>query len=466
MLEYASKAPELGLTMTKIISLIRRYSKANDGGFALGFALTLTTLLALFGAAVEVTSLHSYTRKSQNRIDSAALAAAKYMADNLVQTKSEADFQKHKKSAEKVADAILSDYLNAGDFVKSSTTYDITEDHVKVFLNVERKPMIMGIVGVKKLPIQVSSTASLAHEGIKDVDIVLMTDATGSMFNQLTAIQDNMKDFTTDLQLTLDSSNIKLGNVRVKFIFFRDYMVDNDARWTGRDMIQEDGMEAFGPMYESNFYELPSEKDEMDNYVDFFVAEGGGSFEESGIDAFWHGLSNPDWNSGDTTVRSMVLWTDATPRALGNYDESYALTPEAELLGTYFTDAYWDLHLGPDFTALNEIDREAFMYEYFYPSDEIPTTMTLTDMKIAFENFHAENANGKTGIKTFFLNIIDGCGGFTSCGDWEEFKSWEGAEVIEDSLAVSSTETYQTIIEQVADTIRSQVAARDIAIIN
>ena len=452
----------------KLKELLRAYKTETNGQFATMFALSAMALLIAGGVAIDVSNLHNYETKSQNVADMAALASARYLADNLEQSQSELDFQKFKKEAEKVGDAAMEEFLSREEIIKSSSSYEITEEYARVQLKIQRKPLVMGMFGVKQQAINVSSTANLAHEGTKDVDIVLITDATGSMVNQLAAVQENMKDFTYDLQLELDKSNVKLGKVRVKFIFFRDYMVDNDMRWTGRRMALEPGMEETGAMYESDFFVLPADDTDMDAYVDFMGPGAGGSVEESGIEAFYHALTNGEWGSGETTVRAIVLWTDAIPRPLGDYDESYALTPEAEFPGTYFTDAYWDLHMGPTFTAMTELEREAYMYDNFYPSDEIPPTMTLADMKQEFETFHDENSNGKTGITTFSLNLISGCygGTATSCGDWDEFSNWDGVNVIRDDNLQSSSETYDNIIQQVAQTVLSQVAARDIAIIN
>ncbi len=447
--------------------LSKKYISESDGNFGIIFAVVSTILLMLIGVAIDISSAQSHYSKSQDIADIGSLAVAKYMSENMSSTDSRYDFEKHKRKAKKHADQIISNYMDQSVFVKSTSRYNITKEQAQVTLKLETKTLFMGMFGKQTLPIEVSSTSILAQEGSKDLDLVLMTDATGSMMNQLMGIQQNMKDFTSDLQSELDSSNLELGRVRVKFIFFRDYMVDNDRRWTSRHMDLQSGLESFGPMYESKFFELPHDKSKMDDYVDFFNADGGGSFRESGLEAVAHALKAKGWGSGENTVRSLVLWTDATPRPLGDTVEDFALMPVTDPLDEpfyYFNSAYWDEHIGPHFTAMNQEQREDYMINKFYPNREIPSS--LSKIKSKLEKFHEENSNGKENVTTFNLNIVSDCWGTIPCGEWEEFKNWEGVNVIEDGDSVSATETYNKIIIQVAETVRSQVAARDIAIIN
>ncbi len=436
---------------------IKKFLKNKDGGFAIMFSVCLSVLIFAVAAAVELSSMVKHKQKSQNYADLAALAAARYMTDHVSELGTEANFNKYKNEAQKIAEIMIQTYMDEDVHLSAKPTFHFSDTDVRVDLNVTQKPLMMDMVGKKVLTHNVTASANLAIATAKDVDIALISDATGSMATTLTAIQTNMKDFTFDLQLELDKYDIKLGNVRVKFLFYRDYMVDNHMDWTGKDMTPLSGLELYGPMYESQFFELPGDKADMDNYVDFFQAGGGGTFKESGFEAIWNAYNSSDWGSGEDTVRSIVLWTDATPRPLGDHEEVFGLTPKET---GYWSNTYWTEKMGSTFAAMTYEQRQTYMIDNYYP-EKMPKTRSALQSK--FEEFHAENANGKPDVKTMTINIVSDCWGTTPCGEWEDVKAWEGVDVFEEST-VSSTETYDMIVKQVADTVLSQLSARDLAL--
>ena len=423
------------------------------------FSVCLSLLIFAVAASVELTSMVKHRQKSQNYADVAALAAANYMTQHLSELGTEANFNKHKADAEKFAEKMIQTYLNDKVHISAGPKFYFTDTDVTVDLTIDQKPIFMDVVGYKSLSHTVSATANLAVASAKDVDVALIADATGSMATTLMGIQTNMKDFTFDLQTELDKYDIELGTVRVKFLFYRDYMVDNHMNWTGIDMTLLPGLEAYGPMYQSQFYNLPSEKTDMDSYVDYFIAQGGGTFKESGFEAIWHAVDDANWKSGDETVRSIVLWTDAIPRPFGDIEEVFGLTPDDSEF-VYWNNAYWTDKMGAAFTALTYEQRQSYMIDNYYPAG-MPSSRS--ELKTQFETFHAENANGKDGVKTMAINLISNCQGMSPCGEWENVKSWDGVEVFEEAT-VSSTETYEKIIARVAETVVSQVSARDLAL--
>ncbi len=436
---------------------LKTYRDDKKGGFAIAFALASTFLLMSAAVAIEFANLESQKQKTQNYADLAALAAANYMSEHISELDSDANFKKYSSEAKKFSTLMIRSYLDNDSFDAAKPTFYFTDTDVKVDLSIRQKTMFMGAFGYKDLEHNVSATANLAVASAKDVDVALIADATGSMATTLTGIQTNMKDFTFDLQTELDKYNVELGTVRVKFFFYRDYMVDNHINWTGRDMDPLPGMEIYGPMYESRFYELPIEKTAMDNYVDFFQAGGGGTFKESGFEAIWHAIKASNWGAGEDTVRSIVLWTDASPRPFGDTEEVFGLTPNET---GYWNNAYWDMTMGPTFTALTYEQRQQYMIDNYYP-DKAPKS--LGSLKGQFEEFHAENANGKPDVNTMAVNIVSDCWGVDPCGEWENVKAWEGVDFFEEAT-VTSDETYDAIIKQVANTVLTQLAARDLAL--
>ncbi len=436
------------------------YLKRRDGAFGIMAALAATVLLLAVAVAIEITNLTNQKQKSQNFADVAALSAARYMSEHLAELTNDSQFNRYSAEAKKHALDMIDAYLSNYDQSGVKTTFTLNSDSVEVTIAAKSDPLMMDLFGVKTVAHQVQAEANLAVASAKDLDLALIADATGSMQITLTGIQDNMKEFTTDLQNELTKHGIELGRVRVKFLFYRDYMADVHQNWTGRDMTLVPGLEQYGPMYESEFYELPAEKNDMDAYVDFFQAQGGGPFKESGHEAVWHSISDSNWRDGEDTVRSIVLWTDATPRPIGDTEELFALTPEPDPILAYFSNDYWTQMMGAAFAALSYDGRVSYIMDNSYPSG-MPTS--LSDLKVQFEAFHAENANDKSGIKTMAVNIVSSCQGVTPCGEWADVASWDGVDVYEEAT-VSSSETYDAIIQQVAETVLSQVSARDLAL--
>ena len=434
-------------------NFLRLFWRDTCGAFAIWAGLGFMGLILGVGVAVDYSRLEDTRTEAQDTIDGAVLAAARYIADTELSADSAHTRQV---AAKRVANEYLAAYT-------SERGYSMTLDSL-IFANGEviangttmSTPYFANLVGVNSLDVEVTASVTIGGQEAKDVDVVLIADATGSMEATLTGIQDNMKQFTNDLSNELNGSGIKLGRVRVQFIFYRDYMVDVHKDWTGPTMALQPGLETVGPMYISPFFTVPAEKQQMDNYVDYFQAMGGGSFRESGLEAVWLGL-NTSWGSGDQTVRSIVLWTDAETRPLGDTVE-VGLTPEPAPSTAYWSDEYWRIAMGDAFVALSKQQREAFVYNAFYPAD-MPNTLGGIERK--FANFHEQNSNSIPDVKTMAVNVVSNCWDSAACTDWPEIGTWDGVDLTISPVGVSSTETYDLIVEQVAETVISQVTAKD-----
>lgn len=446
---------------TKLINRMRQFRFDQSGNLGLLLAISLSTLLICAAGATEITSIQGAKTRSQDIADIAVLASAKYMADNLDNIKTENDFNKYKSKAQKLGHEILEDLALQHGLGRADSKFEFTNTTVKLDLNVKKKPMMMGAMGYDEFDINVTTTVALPSYEPQDIDIVMVTDATGSMATEIQAIQDNMRNLPTDLTTELDGAGISVGKVRVKFIFFRDYLFDNMTSIADRFATPPNDSD--GAMFESPFYELPSEIPQMESYIDQFSAFGGGDDAESSLEALAHAVAAAGWGDGATTVRSVILWTDAPTRNIHEYSPAdMGLTDDH-----WFTNLEWSDRISPEFAALDIDGRSKYMYDNFYPISEIPSNMD--DIRDAFETFHAENANGSKEIVTFKINVSEFCTDSTGlgvCDSWASLDDWDGIEVNRESSSLTSTETYREIISDIADAAKSQISVRDLAIIN
>ena len=435
---------------------LRKFRGSESGSFAIYFALGLSLIFAAVGVAVETTRLASFESKTQSAADRGALAAAVYMTRSEISGRS---LDSRKQDATKTGQDAIEGFMFSASDAKVKSKFTIDDETVTVDLEVAVTPVMAQMFGVRTLGINTTAVANIGASVAHDVDIALISDATGSMQVTLDAIQENMKDFTADLSSELTNRGIVSGAVRVKFIFYRDLMIDNHQDWTGPDMAPTAGLEGTGALYGSEFYSLPDDKADMDDYVDFFVADGGGSFKESGLEAIAYALNDSNWGDGQDTVRAIVLWTDAANRFAGDIEESQ-LTPYPDET-YYWNDTLWEERIGSHFPPLTKEAREDYMFDEFA---EDYSVASLEALKAQYVSFHEENSRSLEGIKTMSVNVMSNCYDIDPCGDWGEIATWPGVNYFLEDYFLSSSETYMQIVHQVADTVQNQLTAKDIAI--
>lgn len=452
-------------------TVVKKYSRNTNGNFSIIFSLCLTVILAGAAVAVDISSLVSMKSRAQDNADIAALSAARYMS---VTATSGLSFGQRKKEAESVANASLAAFLTSGRHNGGTVDVKVTADDVKISLAMKANPVLSQVIGRKNLNHSVVSAATIAQSISRDVDLALITDATGSMASTLTAVQTNMKDFTSDLTNELETRGITPGVVRIKFLFFRDYIFDNHQTWVDHKMPLQLGLEAYGALYSSDFYTLPGDALSMESYIDYFQPGGGGDTPENGLEAIWHAIDDNDWKSGSDTVRAMVLWTDAPNSSIGDVNDEF-LGPDSFYSDITTDPTYlgWDQIIGSDFVAMDLSAREEYMYDNYYPKT-FPSSMQ--GFKAIFDSFHNENANNASDVKTLTINRIGSdCSSSTpydasdaariaSCGEWPLLDTWDGVEVVDAAAGISQIEIYDNIVKQVADTVEAQLVAKDLAI--
>jgi hypothetical protein len=97
-----------------------------------------------------------------------------------------------------------------------------------------------------------------------------------------------------------------VDNLRIKVIPFRDYYAS-------------DGQES---MKESEFFDMPDQREEFSSFVNSIRATGGGSAPECGLEALSKAIRS-DWtDSGDKQRQIIALWSDINPHPLEKNKDS------------------------------------------------------------------------------------------------------------------------------------------------
>jgi len=255
----------------KIMTYFEMFFSDKRGNVATLFAVCL--LMVAIGAGVAIDSNRHTNLKfeTQSYADASALAAGKYMTeasrDKTLKTKEK------REEAREIVTTYFNKFLDDDRHYGGETRVSFTNDTLTVEAAVAGKPTISHLFGRKTLTVNVASTVNIGKLVVKDVDIALISDATGSMQVTLDAIQLNMKSFHADVASELKSRDINIGNVRIKFLFYRDYLIDNHHLWTDPEMSLLSGLEKSGALYQSRFFTIPEEQDQLDEYVDFLLLE-------------------------------------------------------------------------------------------------------------------------------------------------------------------------------------------------
>lgn len=122
-------------------------------------------------------------------------------------------------------------------------------------------------------------------------DIVMCIDKTGSMSDFIDDVKNNLVTFHSDLSEYCEKHGRKIGNFRIKMIFFGDL--------------------AESYITETRFYSLPGEETEIRRQVDGIRIEGGDDYPENGLESVALAI-NSDWGKKGSRRRQIIIvYTDA-----------------------------------------------------------------------------------------------------------------------------------------------------------
>ena len=137
-----------------------------------------------------------------------------------------------------------------------------------------------------------------------NVDIVFVIDVTRSMDPIIDMVKRTALSFRDLLEEKLKSSHHVINNLRIKVIWFRDFYYD--------------GNQAYG---ESDFFELPEQKEDFHKYVESLEAKGGGDLPESSLEALTMAMRSDFVQTGDSRRHIIALFTDDGAHPLEDYDK-------------------------------------------------------------------------------------------------------------------------------------------------
>ncbi len=128
----------------------------------------------------------------------------------------------------------------------------------------------------------------------RNIDIVFCIDATSSMGPCIENVRKNAKLFYRNFVDTMANGyQSEVSSVRIQIVTFRDLECDTDA------------------IVKSEFFELPSDNDLFEAYLNRITPRGGGDYKESGLEALYTAMTT-QWEAKRQNDRQViVLFTDA-----------------------------------------------------------------------------------------------------------------------------------------------------------
>jgi hypothetical protein len=310
--------------MRRLDALSNAFARNRNGGVAVIFGLALVPLAGLMGAALDYSRAANAKTTAQASVDSAVIAASVLsMNDTLREDEARRVFMGA--LPQHIADKVL------------SSSFKLSNDKTSIEAVVEMQmPAVFGgFFGKNDVPLMIRARSAIARPQVRQLDIVMCIDGTGSMQPTINAVKLNALNFESNLNTELQNRGISpFDAMRVRTVFFRDYGGNNwfnpgVGGWafteTGWRWIANNDPDRFKyvgdlpPMKRSNFMDLPSARTSFSIFVQNENAWGGGDEPESGLECVNEAIDSPWAKVGDmvggkalTGVYPLiVVWTDA-----------------------------------------------------------------------------------------------------------------------------------------------------------
>ena len=193
-----------------------------------------------------------------------------------------------------------------------------------------------------------------------DVDIVLVIDATGSMWRCIQTVKENANRLYDDICTKMAEDHREVNQMRIRVIAFRDYVAYLEDHET--------------PMQVTPFFTMPEEEDKFRAVVDSIQAVGGGDDPEDGLEALAFAIRS-NWakeKPGIDRRQIIVLWTDAATHELG-YGKNVDLYPKSMAKDFNELTAWWGAAGGNNTGYMNYESKRLLLYA---PNEERWTTIT------------------------------------------------------------------------------------------
>ena len=135
--------------------------------------------------------------------------------------------------------------------------------------------------------------------GEYNIDICLCIDKTGSMSPVIDTVKNNALNLYSDIRNSLEEKGKHVNRLRVRVIWFGDYLADAE------------------PVILSPFVTLPENMEQFKGFVNNVSAAGGGDEPEDALEALAYAIRS-DWCEDGWRRRHIVaLFTDASAHELG-----------------------------------------------------------------------------------------------------------------------------------------------------
>lgn len=215
--------------------------------------------------------------------------------------------------------------------------------------------------------------------GAYNIDICLCIDKTGSMRPIIDTVKHNALNLYTDIKSSLESKGKHVDRLRIRVIWFGDYIADGDKAMIG-----------------SPFLTMPGDMAQFQEFVNGVTAHGGGDVPEDGLEALAYAMRS-DWCKDGWKRRHIIaLFTDAPAHDLGHCKSS----------------RYYPAHGMPaDFAELSEMwGDEDNPGEMNYQAKRLllfaPNTSYWETMQKCWENAVLRTAHEATGLQDISYQVM------------------------------------------------------------
>lgn len=303
------------VVLKKANSILSRFKRDQSGLASLTWALSLTTIIAAMGAAMDFAMLSGADARSQSIADTTALAAAIYVKnyEQIPEDRTKGLIGQY--TAQELGYDYKNWVINGAEGVNINVTYDNVKREATVTVEGQTRPTLMQILGYEALDFKAQTVVKYFEKDVQDpASIVLLLDNSGSMHfddkpidehgnaphdavERMSALQSSATNFMELLNDTVgpqDGSNGEPRVLRTGMMAFDSDIIPArtvDMRW-GLDW-------ALGPNSEFN------------NMVPLEATNSAPPMEEArrwlnDLEPSHHGTENP----GKTPLKYVILMTD------------------------------------------------------------------------------------------------------------------------------------------------------------
>lgn len=306
----------------------RRFLTDTRGSFAPVFAILVVPLVFIAGMGIDYNVAVRARTQLQTAVDMAVLAAAKLNDPDTSREIIAKRYFEAQVPSEVLAMVTSSEFKLSGD---QKTVTGTASASVPTGLT--------RMMGTSAMTASVTATAAIAKPSVRQLDIVMCVDATGSMSATLNAVKTNVLNFESNLNAEIEKRGAdKFDLIRARVIYYRDYggtklsgssmsvYVLSGGKYVLKTILPSDPdywtySGDSPPMKSSAFFDLPSKRTDMQNYVNPETASGGGDAPESGLECVNEAMDSAWGKVGDVPPALgkpiemiypvIVVWTDA-----------------------------------------------------------------------------------------------------------------------------------------------------------